>query len=367
MHPPAQRNVDGFFGIATAALVNFNINGSARPLCSGVFGPARVTRQRPGIAQRVKVGMKIVLHIGAHRTGTTSFQAYMRRHWAVLAAQGIGFWGPVRTRKGLFTGIQPTPGLGVDAARRARGRILLQLDKAAKQGAHTLVISDENMMGSSRLNLRSQSLYPDVGERFARYAAAFDNRIDTVALSVRSLDHFWLSTAAYGVHRGHDVPGPAQLDRIATGRRSWRDVIADVSCAAPQAAIKVLPFERFAGRSDRFLGASAGVAAPVDTDPDWLNRSPDTHALRHCLHERGSDAELVPAFNARWTLFEAEHRACLREAYADDMQWLVAGAHGLATLTEDMDRKGAGHTLPGGSEHRGHPNDTKERRLAQPG
>lgn len=311
--------------------------------------------------------MRLILHIGAHRTGTTSFQSYMRRHSAELSDAGIGFWGPVRTRKGLFSGIQPTPGLGLDAARRARGRILLQLDKASKRGVQTLVISDENMMGSCRRNLRMGRLYPDVGERIARYVAAFDNRIDTVALSVRALDHFWTSAAAYGVHRGHDVPDAAQFEQIASDTRSWRDVVADVSCAAPKAAIKVLPFERFTDRADRFLSAAADCPAPRDDDPRWLNRCADARALRLCLSERGSDPDAVAQDEGRWSPFNIGQRAALRETYADDMHWLIAGANGLATLKEDADRTRAGHTLPPGSENRGHPNDIEKRRLAQPG
>ncbi len=66
--------------------------------------------------------MRLILHIGAHRTGTTSFQSYMRRHSAELSDAGIGFWGPVRTRKGLFSGIQPTPGLGLSLTSDMSGR-----------------------------------------------------------------------------------------------------------------------------------------------------------------------------------------------------------------------------------------------------
>jgi hypothetical protein len=311
--------------------------------------------------------MKIILHIGAHRTGTTSFQAYMRGHSDALGRDGIGFWGPARTRKGLFSGIQPGPGITVEAARRARGRILLHLDKAERRGLHSLVISDENMMGSTRLNLRTQSLYPDVGERLARYVAAFDGRIDAVALSVRALDHFWTSTAGYGVLRGHQVPTADHLDCIANRQRSWRDVVGDVSCAAPRAAIKVLPFERFAGRADRFAASVLDTRAPTDTDPHWLNRGPSAGAVRDCLAERGSDPRAVPKSEGRWSPFDDSQRAALREAYADDMHWLVAGANGLATLTEDTDRKGAGHTLPIGPRNKGHPNDDEKRRLAQPG
>lgn len=311
--------------------------------------------------------MKIILHIGAHRTGTTSFQSYMRRHAQLLAASGIGFWGPVRTRKGLFTGIQPTPGLGAEAARRARGRILLQLDKAQKRGLHTLVVSDENMLGSSWQNLRTGRLYPDAGERLARLVMAFDYRVDVVSMSVRALDHFWMSTASYGVFRGHDVPSPEMLERIAQERRSWQDVVADVSCAAPLAQIRILPFERFVGRADRALAATIDHVTPRDADPRWKNRSPSASALRACLIERGSDPSMVPEGDRRWAPFNSEQSASLREAYADDMHWLTAGANGLATLAEDKDHNRAGQTLPFGSWNRGYAHDITEGRLAQPG
>ena len=42
---------------------------------------------------------------GAHRTGSTSFQQYLRAHRAGLEDLGIGFWGPWRTRTGLLDGI----------------------------------------------------------------------------------------------------------------------------------------------------------------------------------------------------------------------------------------------------------------------
>lgn len=61
--------------------------------------------------------MKVILHIGAHRTGTTSFQSYMRRNADFMRIRRIGFWGPLRTRGGLFAGVQPGVGVGRRAAR----------------------------------------------------------------------------------------------------------------------------------------------------------------------------------------------------------------------------------------------------------
>ncbi|MEO0379667.1 MAG: hypothetical protein AAF252_05315 [Pseudomonadota bacterium] len=311
--------------------------------------------------------MKVILHIGAHRTGTTSFQSYIRRHRAVLGEDGLGFWGPTRTRKGLFAGIQPAPGIGRDAVQRARGRVALNINKAQANGVKTLLVSDENMMGSVRLNLRKGCLYPDVGERLSRYIWAFDQHIDKVVMSVRALDHHWASAMAYGVGRGHAVPDAARCQSIAQQSRTWRDVIADVSCAAPLAKIEVIPFEASVGKPDLMLTAVTDHPAPRDTAPEWLNRAPTAAQLRALLAERGDDAAAVPDTDGRWSPFNASERAALREAYADDIHWLVGGANGLAKLTENLDQTRAGKNLPYGPHKRGQGYDIEERRMAQPG
>ncbi len=310
--------------------------------------------------------MKTVLHIGAHRTGTTTFQSYLSRQKTPLLAQGVASWGPTITRKGLFSGIsQPTPATRNSAMGRARGRLALRREKIKwEQGVHTLVVSEENIMGSMARNLRRARLYDDVGERVARFVAAFGDRVDHVVLSIRSLDHYWASVASHCVARGHAVPDRARLSQIAASRRSWRDVITDISCAAPDAHIEVLPFERFAGRPDALMAAILQNPAPRDTGKNWLNRRPDLPTLRRALSDRGEVAETLRGSDNRWTPFTPAEVADLRETYADDMFWLISGAGGLATVTEDLDRTEA--EWPTGSLTRGQPDDKQERRMAQP-
>ena len=353
--------------IATELVMNSGVNRLVRYPSSYAFVSMRVASRHPCARSMDLYGMKIILHIGAHRTATTSFQGYMRRSENTLAQAGIGFWGPMRTRRGLFSGILPTPALSADAARRARGRILLQLKRAQNAGVHTLVVSDENIMGSCTLNLRKRSLYPDVGERLEYYIEAFESRIDKVVISVRAQDQFWSSTAAFCVQRGRSVPTRAQLAMIANDRRSWRDVITDVAFAAPLASVEVLPFERFVGHPARFLAAIAQNVPPIDTGPRWLNRRPDAAELRKCLIDRGSDVSALHEDKTWWNPFDEYQTAALREAYADDMHWLVCGADRLALLTEDWNAKRAGKTLPNEPRNRGHRNDIEEKRMAKPG
>lgn len=307
--------------------------------------------------------MDIILHLGAHRTATTSFQHVLRSLAPALASHGIGYWGPGRTRKGLLYGIADEPETAAQA-RRAMGRVRLNLNGAERRGARTLLVSDENMMGTPRRCLRARSLYPDVGHRVARLHAAFAP-VKRVVLEIRSLEHWWASTMAYLVPRGGALPGAAQLEAISLATRSWRHVVDDLACACPESEILVMPFESFSGRPDLAFAAMTGqdwpFAVPRDT---WLNRSPDLPQLRLLLDERGEDPGALHAGTGRWMPFTETQAARLREAYMDDLFWLRAGADGLARLTEDPEPAKTAKTPVAGLDKRGHRHDRHSRRLA---
>lgn len=290
----------------------------------------------------------------------------MRQNSQPLAASGIGFWGPFRTRNGLFHGIQPGPAriTGRNLARRARGRLQIQLDNCRGKGVHQLLISDENMLGSTRENLRLGDLYNGVGERMARFAQAFDGTACDVALSIRSLDGYWASALAYAVARGHPVPSAAQLHRLVQAPRSWRDVITDIACAMPDARLHVLPFETFGTRPEAALAALTGAEAPRTHARVRLNASLCLQDLRASVP--GAVAAALPQGSGRWRPFDDTQAAILRERYADDMMWLAAGADGIASLVQDPDKLAAGLNPPRIDLTRGRPDD-KQRRMAGSG
>ncbi len=315
--------------------------------------------------------MKIILHLGAHRSASTSFQYYLRKNGARLAAASIGAWGPQQTRKGLMEGVLARPGMlsPAEQAARARGRIALALADAEASGIRQLIISDENMIGTPRGTLRDARLYPAIGERMARYAAAFGGRITRIALSVRAQDAWWASCIAYGVARGAQVPPSQRLARIAADPRGWRDVITDLACALPEAQLIVMPHEAFASRPEARLKVLTGLQdVPKAHAREWLNRAPDLPALRNLVFERGGHPAILPQGEGMWQPFGPEERAALREAYADDLYWLRAGADGLAILTEEPGRDQVGSTPLFQADMRGRNNDQEvARRLAQAG
>ncbi len=311
--------------------------------------------------------MDIILHLGAHRTATTSFQYYLRKNAARLGWEGIVVLGPRQTRNGLFSGVFAAPGAtpAAQQLRRARGRIALRLERERAKGARVMVISDENMIGAPRRNLRDMRLYADIGQRMARYHDAFDGRIGRVVLSIRAQDCYWNSVIAFAIERGGAVPSPARISCIAQGARGWRDVIGDLACALPDVAIEVMVHETYASLPERKLEIMTGAAdLPRTYAREWLNRAPDLAQLRALLKERGIEPGPRLQGDGRGQFFDEAQVAALREAYADDLFWLRSGADGLAVLTEETDPEGVGQTPPAGVNTRGQSGEKQNRRMA---
>ncbi len=294
--------------------------------------------------------MDIILHLGAHRCASTSFQQYMRGQGEVLREQGLGFWGPYRTRGGLFAGLLPSPqpARGRNVLARAHGRVRMHLELARQKGLRQLVISDENMIGSIHESIWCATPYPAIGEQMARYAEAFGTAPRRAVFSIRSQDLWWASAIALTITRGYPVPTAALLEEISQGMRGWRDVITDLACALPETEIIVTPFEQFAARPEAVLNVVSGTKGVREKNPLWRGRSPDRRTLRQTLAEAGIDASPIPEGEGRWQPFDAVQTARLRELYADDMHWLTAGAEGLATLAHDPTRIQTGSSLRAG-------------------
>ena len=277
--------------------------------------------------------MDVILHIGAHRCATTSFQAYMRSNAAALQRAGTGFWGPLRMRRGAFRGILTEDD---DAAQAVRKSVATALDRAQDRGIDRLIVSDENMLGTIARNLSAQALYPDAGARIARFAALFGNRLARIVLSVRSPDHYWASCMAYATTRGRPLPDSAVRAAVAQSPRSWRDVVTDIGLSMPGVPLRILPHERFAALADHRLDAMVDGAHPAPRADSrlWLNRAPDMAALRAHMGQRTTEAPL-PLGDGPLRPFSEDQRAMLRESYHDDLFWLTAGADGLADLASD--------------------------------
>ncbi len=297
--------------------------------------------------------MDIVLHIGAHRCGTTTLQHFLLRNRMALRGAGVEIWTPDRIRSGLFGGLMHPPE-EVTAqtnlrARRSQGIIAIETARLRRDGFSTLLVSEENMIGGIRGNLGQGQIYPQLRDRLARLRPAFPAPVRRIGLAVRSYDTYWASALAYGIGQGLRLPTVAELDRLVTQRRRWRDVVGDVVAAFPEAEIIVWPFERLAGQPDtqlHLLSGGAQAALRLSGTRDWVNASPRRDKLRRLLHMRGDDegARRIAPGDDRLMPFDPAQQGALRAQYQADLAWLRAGADGLARFHDGPDVAAGGAT-----------------------
>ncbi|MEO9463841.1 hypothetical protein [Shimia sp.] len=300
------------------------------------------------VLDKGRAAVDVILHVGAHRTGLTSFCAYLAGQRAHLRAHDTEVWTPRDTRHGLMDGLFLASGRSGVARRRARGagRVALRVAGLQRREVSDLLVIEPNMLGSLGDNVRRQRLYPATGERMARMSHAFGGQVRRVILTVRSLEDFWTSSLSWAVPQGARVPNAGALDRLVTQPRSWRDVITDLACAVPGADILVAPYERLGGRNHDIVEyAVAGrFSMPRNGEEIVLKEAPALGELRQVLRDRGQTDLGLPDGWGRWRPFDAVQSATLREIYADDMHWLRAGADGLAFLIEEAAFDQTGNT-----------------------
>ncbi len=316
--------------------------------------------------------MEISLHIGAHRTGTTTFQRFMtqNRFGDIWGRDGVAFWGPMRTRRGLFSGLirntDTTTPRDRAAAQRSCGRIKMEITRLGHDAVSHLVVSDENMIGSMRQNMTALRLYPQIRPRLGAFAPAFGGHRLRITLSVRSYHSYWASSLAYLIKAGHHVPDTDMLDHLVTQPRRWRDVICDVSHVFPEAEITVLPFEGVIGDTQEQFETVLGLKWPcrLTDSPDICNASPTAGELAGLLRSCGDmrNAALLEAMPDRYMPFDGAQIAKMRADYDADINWLLDGAEGRARYIDPIEG-----TFDGIFDTEGSCDDRYEERLVRTG
>lgn len=141
--------------------------------------------------------MKLIVHVGAHKTATTHLQRRLQSSSAALRQRGAAYYGPAALRGEVpLSSLLAWPGRWpeVEAGWRAR----LDADEAA--GMERVVLSEENLLGSmtpGELFDPGGRLYPHAGPRLAALFALLGRRPVTVAMAVREPGSF--VTSAFGM------------------------------------------------------------------------------------------------------------------------------------------------------------------------
>ncbi len=316
--------------------------------------------------------VEISLHLGAHRTGTTSIQKFFGANGAQLETAGLSYWGPKRTRAGLMHGIIKNPANLTDEdirlGKRAIGRIRLERDRLAFEGKRKLIVSEENLLGTMAQNLNSKALYSQATARLARLAPSLNDTPLRVNLAVRSLDVYWASAIAFRIRAGMPVPGRDMINEIADQPRRWFHVVRDVAAAFPQAEILVWPFEGWSMNPKPMIEAILGETSDLDFQGfEKCNESLSGPALAELATDRNeADAAMWLASSGqdnRFMPFSAAQRQKMQKDYRADLDWLSAGMLERVTYLDPTEGTFGGAEMTRGST----PNELEKGRMVQTG
>jgi hypothetical protein len=186
----------------------------------------------------------VAIHIGAHKTGTSLVQSYLRTERDNLAAEGIRVLG--RDQLGEFS-VWGRRLINEPEALRAR------LDElAAGEGCDVIFGSNENVLGRP-FGRGGRNLYPQAGEVAEALALITAGYRTKIIFSIRPqadfLESYYLQTIHQGEHENFDT-WFGRLDRAAL---SWRPVIERLTAALGAEAVEVVDFRRIKDGPGPFL------------------------------------------------------------------------------------------------------------------
>lgn len=287
--------------------------------------------------------MELILHLGAHRTGSTALQRMLNGASAGLEAAGVRFWGPQVMRIGHLRDFVPSVARGggaVAALTRLAPMAAALHDEfafAEREGVRRLIVSDENLLGAMRGNFAAGALYPEARDWLIATAALFPRAPDDIYLGVRDYAGYAVSVYGHLVRRGpmpdFDAPRLAALGEA----RGWSAVLADVAAVFPAARLRVWRYRRDAGMvpgvARAMTGQALDVAGPALTPTGGLSR-PAVEAIRDLwagpggpsAKRRAKAAALAAAEGPAFDPFDAKARARLRARFEADWQGIASGA-----------------------------------------
>lgn len=182
-----------------------------------------------------------VLHLGMHRTGTTLFQEFMYVRRDAAAKHKIKFIEIDECRShGFLSGITYSAKV-TDVKQRPDFRVKAELENYALNGWR-VVVSDENISGSMEDCVINRKLYPNFSTKVCRLGASVDF-FDTVYISIRPEDDWWLSCLAFLRQRDFRVSNYEMLaSSVVNSKRTWVDLVDEIIEIFPNAKIVVRDF-----------------------------------------------------------------------------------------------------------------------------
>lgn len=274
----------------------------------------------------------VAFHVGAHKTGTSLIQKYMRDNRHELRKNRMYYLSRSETNDyvGWGNALREQP-------ERLRGRIAKIF---ANPWYRTVVASHENTLGRP-LRSRGAHLYPDapdIVEALQRALRPYDGR---VLLSIRPQDEFVESYYLQRVHEGRSPRFAEWLQGIDLEALSWRPAVEALTSAFGAERVEIIDFRVIKHGQNAYVEDflrrvnpqwSAAVEYEAIRNPSISGKGLEIALAVNPLLESGEERKqfrtfLQKHFNNRRSprpeLLSDEDRAWLRSRYGDEYEELA--------------------------------------------
>lgn len=204
----------------------------------------------------------IRVHLGAHKTASTHLQHTLARNRKRLAREGTAYI-PLSTLRSTFT-----PAFRTELRRAAEGIVtdapveLWQiLERCIDQTTecHSLVISDENLLGGLSSLERRGLLYPERLEHLNLMHQVLRNRPVRVLFAIRDYPNFYASAYAELVRAARTTRSFTDfLTRIDFERNRWTEIVRDFCEVFGKENVQVFRYEDYRDNTVRILQTLLG-------------------------------------------------------------------------------------------------------------
>lgn len=156
-----------------------------------------------------------LVHVGAHRTGTTSLQHFLDANRNIFRELSVNVLAPPETR---------------------------EHSQITHPKTGDTIFSEENLIGTMEHNLWNTSLYPNAKEFLERNEHNFEGAT-TILLSIRDIADWWRSAILFLVEKNLPLPTEEVLAGIADSERGWINVVQDLKDTFPDVRLIVREFQ----------------------------------------------------------------------------------------------------------------------------
>ena len=214
---------------------------------------------------------------------------------------GVALWRPrkLRAMKGFKAAAKhfddqgdPKDAFDRFVLEELKDKLADEFDLERQRGVKTLIVSEENILGTMKRNFTERAFYQGAARRLKIYADLLPKTPRKIAMGVREYSSVWTSAYFYSKERANDLPAPDEM-RLAmiADDRGWLNVTRDIQSVWPDAPIQMWRQEDLADHITSICASITDLDTNMIVVPDGkINARAPTYSTQ-ILFEKN---DLVP-------------------------------------------------------------------------